>query len=1413
MAESKARFLADTQKADTTAEAFTWPTGRASTNNYVLAMTDKDAGTTEWQATSVAPTITGVSGELNTYFSTTTTGNTQGGADIRKIASICTQKIGNVAGKDLRVGQTITGDNIPSGTTITEITTPSDDNTSNGVITISADADAVASGTTFTFGGEEDGGTLTLTGTDFGTDASLITSIKIMSNTSGANSVTASSFGTPTSTGIPDIVFNGSETGYNTFPADTTWYIEVTKSSLISNKFSSGKSFTKDPTISAITQSVASADYNSGFTGTNGHFGSYGGQVAGGGQDSNTKLLLNFDRGGGTDIEDSSNIGGDGHKITANGNAVIKASPFGDGKSAMYFDGVDGTELLLPNASMPALGNGDFTIEFWARCDDFDVDSGNSIIIDNRDTGNDDGLVIQINRSSGQLKIYDGESGSDAITYSASTQLTEGVWVHVAIVRNSGTLKMYFDGNEVGSASNSSNLTSTYYTIGRARGANEANFKGFLDEIRIAHTAVYTGSFTVPTSRLSKTQSAGTNISAITGTATKLLIHSNLGSYGVHHGIESQRSYTITTNATHYGGNVGQAIDGVITNTYGLDDGQDVNPSGGTPLHFTIDLGEYAVGSARTEVFNKFFWTQSSYGASNDQTHGNWKIQYWNGGSWNDATGGSITNLGDTADAHDFTNTTAYQKYRILGVSGTTDSSPYIHEIGFANGTFTDSSDSGHNITATGVYHSQGYGGIAPAMTFPASKKATGSAGVYFDGVDDYLTIPDSTDFYFPEAFTIDFWINFSVLPTSGNTGIYLDSNDTGTTYTGIVFDSSNGIQTYSNGAWSINEGGVSGWTTGVWRHVAVITNGTTIQIYIDGTQKATGSVNSNPSSDRYNVAIGGFLNSTQKGNFNGNYFNGYIDNFRIILSDESASGKSLYHASANTITVPTQIYGASGPENPSIGSIEITTATEDDVNVTYSLANEDNASVLGSSSDLAIASDSTGANKKKGTLTGTLQGTAGSVTNLRIQAKANDDANRLVEVNETSGVGAVSFTKVSSGKPTLFSARRFIGTGTQRDITGYNFKPDMVWMKYRGGSQSHMLYDSVRGQDSFVYPDLDNQAGSSSAERVTFTSDGFTMASGQTNNTSNNQQIAWAFKAGGAPSGDFPASLPNGIGNGTFNSSSLGYGDVNGFSATDIVQSVNQNSGFSITKFKGVTSTTGGGYIPHNLGGTGGPDLVIIKNLNATQSWAVVHSSLGTNSGHQNWLKLDTNDDAFNGDATTFNGAINQHNNRIYLGNQSSDVGSNVGGGGTSQYYIMYAWKAVAGVSAFGIYTSQSGGTRVYTTHDGTSTGTNGFRPKFIMTKSTNYDSSYAGWTIIDGSRVDFGSNSSGNSIDASSSLPLYANKNYVEGKRAGDSGESSLVSVDLFDDGFKFDGVNNPESNGWDNTPVGKHIYIAFA
>jgi len=95
-------------------------------------------------------------------------------------------------------------------------------------------------------------------------------------------------------------------------------------------------------------------------------------------------------------------------------------------------------------------------------------------------------------------------------------------------------------------------------------------------------------------------------------------------------------------------------------------------------------------------------------------------------------------------------------------------------------------------------------------------------------------------------------------------------------------------------------------------------------------------------------------------------------------------------------------------------------------------------------------------------------------------------------------------------------------------------------------------------------------------------------------------------------------------------------------------------------------------------------------------------------------------------------------------------------------------------------------------------------------MTKAINYNSSYAGWTIIDSFRQDFGSTQD---WAKNETFPLFANQNFAEGKRGDDSSDASEVAVDIFDDGFKFDGGNNPESNGFGSTPSATHIYIAFA
>jgi hypothetical protein len=141
---------------------------------------------------------------------------------------------------------------------------------------------------------------------------------------------------------------------------------------------------------------------------------------------------------------------------------------------------------------------------------------------------------------------------------------------------------------------------------------------------------------------------------------------------------------------------------------------------------------------------------------------------------------------------------------------------------------------------------------------------------------------------------------------------------------------------------------------------------------------------------------------------------------------------------------------------------------------------------------------------------------------------------------------------------------------------------------------------------------------------------------------------------------------------------------------------------------------------------------------------------------------------------------------------------------------FICYAWRAVAGVSAFGTYTGATDGSqRVYTTSNGASGGTGGFRPRLIITKTYDTSSSYGSWTMIDAFRANFGT-SGETAIAKSATLPLYANESTLEGKR-GSSGSTtaSEVAVSIYDDGFKFTGTDDPESNGTGY----EYIYMAFA
>ena len=271
------------------------------------------------------------------------------------------------------------------------------------------------------------------------------------------------------------------------------------------------------------------------------------------------------------------------------------------------------------------------------------------------------------------------------------------------------------------------------------------------------------------------------------------------------------------------------------------------------------------------------------------------------------------------------------------------------------------------------------------------------------------------------------------------------------------------------------------------------------------------------------------------------------------------------------------------------------------------------------------------------------------------------------------------------------FQTALYTGTGSSRSVTNdgnSDLQPDWIWIKERDGTGQHGSFDSSRGVQKELKID-DNSAEATASQSVTaFNSDGFTVGTAGDYNGSSNLQVAWQWKANG----------------GTTSSNTDG----------DITSTVQNNStaGFSIGTFTGSSSNTDS--VGHGLGGT--PAFIIMKSTDSANAWTVWHQNLGGTS--QYYLVLNTSAAQVNY-APQWTTAPSS--TIIYCG---SDDGQ---GGNSTLNYVCYAWKAVAGVSAFGSHSGQ------VTSVTGTTVGANGycgFRPKFVLIKSI---SASQAWLVFD--------------------------------------------------------------------------------
>jgi hypothetical protein len=188
----------------------------------------------------------------------------------------------------------------------------------------------------------------------------------------------------------------------------------------------------------------------------------------------------------------------------------------------------NGSSYFSYNAQTPfAFGSGDFTIEFWIY-----YTSTPDVILDWRQSGGGVTPVPTIYYSGSALRYF---VGTDQIVGSS---LSSSTWYHVAICKISNVTKMYINGTQSGSNYSDTNT----YLVGSGRPIIAGNGSSpgsagsyYLSNIRLVKgVGVYTGAFTPSTAPLTATQPAGpsgSNIAAITSTATSLLLNSNSGSF------------------------------------------------------------------------------------------------------------------------------------------------------------------------------------------------------------------------------------------------------------------------------------------------------------------------------------------------------------------------------------------------------------------------------------------------------------------------------------------------------------------------------------------------------------------------------------------------------------------------------------------------------------------------------------------------------------------------------------------------------------------------------------------------------------------------------------------------------------------------------------------------------------------
>jgi hypothetical protein len=167
-------------------------------------------------------------------------------------------------------------------------------------------------------------------------------------------------------------------------------------------------------------------------------------------------------------------------------------NPLQPGYYSGYFNGST-DYLTVPSNAALAFGTGEFTIECWVYFTNSVANHGVFQLSTSLWPAATSGLAVYVSGGLGWGAYYNGTGNNGTPAPIVNT------WFHVALVRSGTTTKLYVNGAQILTATDTTNYTGTYLSIG---GYYSTAFlmSGYISNFRIVKgTAVYTGAFTPPT--------------------------------------------------------------------------------------------------------------------------------------------------------------------------------------------------------------------------------------------------------------------------------------------------------------------------------------------------------------------------------------------------------------------------------------------------------------------------------------------------------------------------------------------------------------------------------------------------------------------------------------------------------------------------------------------------------------------------------------------------------------------------------------------------------------------------------------------------------------------------------------------------------------------------------------------------